>query len=175
MTNTLSKSAGVTDVLAGKYLTFTLQSESYGISVLKVREIIRVANITVVPQMPPYIRGVINLRGKIIPVMDLRLRFEFPNVVDDEHTCMVVVQVRLPDGKITPMGLVVDGMEEVINITAADIEATPDFGGQICTDYIVGIAKVRGAVKALLDIDGVVGADTLKKLSKLAAQPALQP
>lgn len=175
MSNVVSKSAGVTDALAGKYLTFTLQGESYGISVLKVREIIRVANITVVPQMPPYIRGVINLRGKIIPVMDLRLRFEFPNVVDNEHTCMVVAQVRLPDGKITPMGLVVDGVEEVINISAAEIEATPDFGGQICMDYIVGIAKVRGAVKALLDIDNVVGADTLKKLSKLATQPALQP
>jgi purine-binding chemotaxis protein CheW len=172
MSTTLSKPVDAKNARAGKYLTFTLQNESYGIYVLKVREIIRVANITVVPQMPPYIRGVINLRGKIIPVMDLRLRFEFRNVVDDEHTCMVVVQVKLPDGKITPMGLVVDGVEEVINLAEADIEETPDFGGQICTDYIIGLAKVKGAVKALLDIDSVIGADTLNKLSKLTAIPA---
>lgn len=155
---------------AGKYLTFTLQNESYGIDVLKVREIIRLTTITAVPQMPAYIRGVINLRGKIIPVMDLRLRFEFADVVNNEQTCIVVVQVKLPDGKVTPMGLVVDGVEEVINITGGDIEATPDFGGQICTDYIIGIAKVKGVVKALLDIDGVVGADTLKSLRKMSAQ-----
>ncbi len=168
MANTLTKSLDSNDVRAGKYLTFTLQGESYGVDVLKVREIIRVANITTVPKMPPYIRGVINLRGKIIPVMDLRLRFEFPNAANTDHTCIVVVQVKLPDGKITPMGMVVDGVEEVINIGAAEIEETPDFGGQICTDYIIGIAKVRGAVKALLDIDSVVGAGTLKNL-KLTA------
>jgi purine-binding chemotaxis protein CheW len=155
--------------LAGRYLTFILQAESYGIDVLKVREIIRVSNITAVPQMPDYIRGVINLRGKIIPVIDLRRRFEFSHAVDDEHTCIVVVQVKLPEGKATPMGLVVDGVEEVINIAAGDIEATPNFGGQICTDYIIGIARVKGAVKALLDIDGVVGADALKRLRNMAS------
>jgi purine-binding chemotaxis protein CheW len=150
--------------LAGKYLTFTLHDESYGIEVLKVREIIRHSTITAVPQMPPYIRGVINLRGKIIPVMDLRRRFEFAEATDSGQTCIVVVQVTLADGKATPMGLVVDGVEEVINLSAADIEATPVFGGQICTDYILGMAKVKGAVKALLDIDRVVGADTLEKI-----------
>lgn len=169
MTNTLSKPSGAGNILAGKYLTFNLQGESYGVDVLKVREIIQAANITGVPQMPPYIRGVINLRGKIIPVMDLRRRFEFSNSVDDEHTCIIVTQVKLPDGKVTPMGLVVDGVEEVIHIGDADIEETPDFGGQICTDYIIGIAKIKGVVKALLDIDGVVGADTLKKLRNLGA------
>src|SRR5450756_1193899 len=136
---------------AGKYLTFTLQGEAYGIDVLKIREIIRHAHITSVPQMPKFIRGVINLRGKIIPVMDLRLRFEFPVTADHEQTCIIVVQVTLPDGKATPMGLVVDGVEEVISLSDADIEETPNFGGQICTDYMVGIAKVKGAVKALLD------------------------
>lgn len=167
-TESLERKSASAQKLAGKFLTFTLQNESYGIDVLKVREIIRVTNITAVPQMPAYIRGVINLRGKIIPVMDLRLRFEFANAVNDEHTCIIVVQVKLPDGKATPMGLVVDGVEEVINIADSDIEATPDFGGQICTDYIIGIAKVKGAVKALLDIDGVVGADTLKSLRSLS-------
>jgi purine-binding chemotaxis protein CheW len=151
---------------AGKYLTFTLHDESYGIDVLKVREIIRQTTITVVPQMPAYVRGVINLRGKIIPVMDLRLRFGFADAASTDHTCIIVVQVKLPDGKATQMGLVVDGVEEVANIADADIEETPNFGGQISTDYIVGMAKVKGAVKTLLDIDGVVGTEALKSISK---------
>lgn len=144
--------------LAGKYLTFKLNGEAYGMNVLKVREIIRHTTITLVPQMPPYIRGVINLRGKIIPVMDLRIRFELASADNTEHTCIIVVQVKLPGGKPAQMGLVVDGVEEVINIAANDIEETPGFGGQICTDYIIGIAKVKGVVKTLLDIDGIVGA-----------------
>ena len=148
--------------LAGKYLTFTLHGESYGIDVLKVREIIRHAAITPVPQMPEYVRGVINLRGKIIPVMDLRMRFDFPVATGNDQTCIVVAQVKLPDGKSTQMGLVVDGVEEVINIAAADIEETPNFGGQICADYIIGIAKIKDRVKALLDIDGVIGAGTIQ-------------
>ena len=158
--------------LNGKYLTFNLQAESYGIDVLKVREIIRLTTITAVPQMPAHIRGVINLRGKIIPVMDLRIRFEFNSAANTEQTCIIVVQVKLPDGKATHMGLVVDGVEEVINIAESDIEETPSFGGQICTDYIIGIAKVKGLVKTLLDIDGIVGADTLKSLRAITATPA---
>ncbi len=148
--------------LAGKYLTFTLHDESYGIDVLKVREIIRHAAITPVPQMPKYVRGVINLRGKIIPVMDLRMRFEFPVAPGNDQSCIVVVQVKLPDGKVTPMGLAVDGVEEVLSLAAVDIEETPDFGGQITNDYILGMAKVKGKVKALLDIDRVVGAAAIK-------------
>jgi len=104
--------------------------------------------------------------------MDLRVRFEFGSATDTEKTCIVVVQVKLPDGKHTAMGLVVDGVEEVINLNAADIEETPSFGGQICTDYIIGIAKVKGQVKALLDIDGIVGADTLKSLRAITAPAA---
>ncbi|MDR3459530.1 MAG: chemotaxis protein CheW [Verrucomicrobiae bacterium] len=165
-TNTVSRN------LAGKYLTFTLQGESYGIEVLKVREIIRHVVITAVPQMPAYIRGVINLRGKIIPVMDLRRRFDFQNITDTDQTCTVVVQVTLPDGKNTPMGLEVDGVEEVINLNAADIEETPDFGGQIAIDYILGMAKVKGVVKVLLDIDRVVGATAAQLISVSQQAPA---
>ena len=150
--------------LSGKNLTFNLQCESYGIDVLNVREIIRLTNITALPQMPDYVKGVINLRGKIIPVIDLRVRFGFAGVKDTELTCIIVVQVKMPDGKNTQMGLVVDGVEEVVNLTAADIEETPDFGAQIDTNYIVGMAKIKGAVKTLLDIDGVVGAETLKTI-----------
>lgn len=157
------------DRLNGKYLTFNLQGESYGIDVLKVREIIRLTTITAVPQMPAHIRGVINLRGKIIPVMDLRVRFEFAKASNTDQTCIIVVQVKLPTGKATQMGLIVDGVEEVINIGENDIEETPSFGGQICTDYIIGIAKVKGLVKTLLDIDGIVGADTLKSLKAIPA------
>ena len=105
--------------------------------------------------MPAYVRGVINLRGKIIPVIDLRLRFGLAEAKSTDQTCIVVVLVKLPDGKSTQMGLVVDAVEEVVNIAAADIEGTPDFGGQIATDYIVGMAKIKGVVKTLLDIEVV--------------------
>jgi purine-binding chemotaxis protein CheW len=152
--------------LAGKYLTFTLHQESYGIEVLKIREIIRLTNITAVPQMPAYVRGVINLRGKIIPIMDLRLRFGFPGAQSTEQTCIIVVQVKFPGGKTAQMGLVVDGVEEVANITDGDIEETPNFGGQIATDYIVGLAKIKGAVKTLLDIDGVAGVEAAAQIKK---------
>ncbi len=154
--------------IAGKYLTFALQRESYGIEVLKVREIIRLTNITAVPQMPDFIKGVINLRGKIIPVMDLRLRFGFMDTKDTDLTCIIVVQVKLPGGKAAQMGVIVDGVEEVANLTAADIEETPDFGGQVSTDYILGMAKVKGTVKTLLDIDSVIGVQTLNEI-RLAA------
>jgi purine-binding chemotaxis protein CheW len=170
----LESAATGTRQLTGKYLTFTLHEESYGIDVLKVREIIRLTNITTVPQMPAYVRGVINLRGKIIPVMDLRLRFGFVETASTEHTCIIVVQVKLTDGRATQMGLVVDGVEEVLNIAGTDIEDPPEFGGEIATDYIVGMAKVKGAVKTLLDIDGVVSTDALKelRLPTVSAPPA---
>jgi len=139
---------------AGKYLTFALQRESYGIDVLKVREIIRLTNITAVPRMPEYVKGVINLRGKIIPVMDLRLRFGFSGTKDTDLTCIIVVQVKLPGGA---------------NLAATDIEETPDFGSTIQTDYILGMAKVKGTVKTLLDIDRVIGAETAAQIKAVVA------
>jgi purine-binding chemotaxis protein CheW len=154
-----TNAAAAAQKLAGKYLTFTLQRESYGIDVLQVREIIRLSDITTVPQMPAYVRGVINLRGKIIPVIDLRLRLGFTGVQNTDHTCIVVTQVRLPDGKLTQSGLIVDGVEEVMNIAAADIEETPEFGTQWSNDYILGMAKVKGVVRAILNIDGAVVGD----------------
>ena len=155
--------------MAGKYLTFALGGESYAIPVLKVREIIRLTSITTVPQMPNYIRGVINLRGKIIPVMDLRLRFGFAAATNTEQNCIVVVQVKNPAGQPTAMGLVVDAVEEVAQLAAADIEETPDFGAQVDTEYILGMAKVKGVVKALLDIDRVIGGDTVAQLATTGA------
>ena len=156
-TLTTEPTAGaITQRLAGKHLTFVLGREHYGVPVLKVREIIRLCDITPVPQMPVYIKGVLNLRGKIIPVADLRLKFKLASDKNTDLTCIVVVQVSLPDKSATLMGLIVDAVEEVVNIAAADIEPTPDFGAAVTTDYILGMAKIKGTVKALLDIDKVV-------------------
>lgn len=144
---------------AGKYLTFILGDESYAIPVLRVREIIRLTRITEVPQMPDYVRGVINLRGKIIPVMDLRLRFGLGEANSTDQTCIVVVQVRNTAGQAIATGLVVDAVEEVAQLNAADIEETPNFGSQVSTAYLLGMAKIKGVVKALLDIDRIIGSD----------------
>jgi purine-binding chemotaxis protein CheW len=158
-TKNLDTPAGKVATLAGKYLTFTLAGESYGIAVIKVREIIRPLNITHVPQMPAFVKGVINLRGKVIPIVDLRLKFELAEAKNTERTCIVVVQVVLGAGTTAMMGLVVDGVEEVANIAAADIEPTPDFGASLDTAYILGMAKLKGAVKTLLDIDKLLSAE----------------
>lgn len=157
----------VSQQLAGKYLTFKLQNESYGIAVLKIREIIQMQSITLVPQMPAFIKGVINLRGKIIPVIDLRIKFGLDQVADTERTCIIVVQVNLAGRAALQMGLIVDAVEEVTNLAAADIEGTPDFGAKLDTEYIMGMAKVKGVVKTLLDIDRIVGADTMQTLDSM--------
>ena len=145
-------------VRAGKYLTFALTDEEYGLPVLKVREIIKVMDITQVPQVPGHVRGVINLRGKVIPVVDLRLKFGFPQQDYTERTCIIVVDVDQPSGKVM-MGIVVDSVSEVLNLSAAEIDDTPGFGDQVSTDFMLGLAKVKGSVKILLDLDRVLGAD----------------
>lgn len=158
MSATLAETTGTHAVAApGKYLTFLLGGESYGIPVLKVREIIRHVDVTTVPQMPSYVKGVTNLRGKIIPVVDLRIKFGLPDAENSEQSCVVVVQVQSSANQRIQIGLVVDGVEEVANISAAEIEPTPDFGGALSGDTILGMAKVKGRVKALLDIERVVG------------------
>ena len=129
--------------VAGKYLTFHLGEESYGVPVLKIREIIRLVNITPVPQMPAHVKGVINLRGKIIPVVDLRVKFGLTTAASSERTCIVVVQVRAGTGTEIQLGLVVDGVEEVAQIGESEIEETPEFGAQVGTEYILGMAKLK--------------------------------
>ncbi len=165
MTTTTETAPTRVGSLAGKYLTFLLNAESYGISVLKIREIIRLPDITVVAQMPDYVRGVINLRGKIIPVVDLRLKFGLGAGDTTERTCIVVVQVRSASHAVISMGLMVDGVEEVANIAAADIEDTPDFGTSLNTEFILGMAKIKGRVLALLNIERVVGAEELQQMA----------
>ena len=141
----------------GKYLTFSLAGEEYGIGILKVREIIGMMSITPVPQTPEFVKGVINLRGKVIPVIDLRLRFGLDDTAYTERTCIIVVEIHGESGSI-PMGIVVDAVSEVLNIRSADIENTPSFGVKLNTDFILGMAKTEGGVKILLDIDKVLGA-----------------
>ena len=146
------------DDLVGKYLSFALGNEQYSVPVLKVREIIKIMDITAVPQVPHYVKGVVNLRGKVIPVVDLRLKFGFEAQDYTERTCIIVVEVVLAAGA-RMMGIIVDHVSEVLNVTAEEIEPTPEFGEEIETDYMRGIAKVRGHVKILLDLDRVLGVD----------------
>ena len=138
---------------AGKYLTFLLDRERYSVPVLKVREIMRLSPITIVPRMPAYIKGVINLRGKIVPVIDLRERFGLPQATDLERVCVIVVQFLTSEGNHQLMGMIVDVVEEVSQFNSEDLEIPPDFGGSIDTRFITGMAKSKGTVKTLLDMD----------------------
>ena len=149
---------GATTAGGGKYLTFALGREEYGLPVLKVREIIKVMDITHVPQVAAHVLGVINLRGKVIPVIDLRRKFGFEPQAPTDRTCIIVVEVALPASTLM-MGVVVDSVSEVVNVGAAEIEPPPDFGGQRTSDYLLGLAKVKGGVKILLDLDRVLGSD----------------
>jgi purine-binding chemotaxis protein CheW len=142
---------------AGKYLTFAVAQERYSVPVLKVREIMRLCPVTPVPRMPAYIKGVINLRGKIVPVVDLRERFGLGAAEDTERICIVVVQVEEPDGASRLTGMIVDVVEEVSQFQSDDLEPPPDFGDAVDARFIVGMAKTRGQVKTLLDIDRLLG------------------
>ena len=144
----------------GKYLTFSLAGEEYGIGILKVKEIIGMMPVTVVPQTPAYIKGVINLRGKVIPVIDLRLKFTMPSAEYTERTCIIVVEVNAA-GRTVMMGIVVDSVSEVLNIKAGEIEETPSFGTKLNTEYILGMAKASGGIKILLDIDKILSVEEL--------------
>ena len=144
------------EVEGGKFLTFQLQSEEYGLEILKVREIMGLMDITSVPQTPNYVRGVINLRGQVIPVIDLRLKFGMAGGNDDKRTCIIVMDV-----KGLMMGIVVDTVSEVMDIDGKCIEQTPSFGTELDTDYILGMGKVNDKVKILLDIEKVLTAEDL--------------
>jgi purine-binding chemotaxis protein CheW len=158
--------AAQADPRAGKYLTFQLANEEFGIRVLKVREIMGVQEITAVPQVPPHIKGVINLRGKVIPVVDLRLKFGVPAAEYTQRTCIIVTQVQ-GEASTVMMGIVVDGVSEVLTLSGQEIEDTPDFGDEIAAQYLLGMAKVKGKVKILLDIDKVLSAQELQKLNAI--------
>ncbi|HDI79277.1 MAG TPA: purine-binding chemotaxis protein CheW [Desulfobacteraceae bacterium] len=148
----------------GKYLTFRLGEEEYGIGILKIKEIIGMMPITPVPRTPEFVKGVINLRGKVIPVVDLRSRFDMEEIDYNERTCIIVVEVQAEERQKIIMGIVVDSVSEVLNIKDEEIEDTPDFGGTLDTRYILGLAKVDGGVKILLDIDSVLSQEELNSL-----------
>lgn len=139
----------------GKYLTFSLENEEYGLEIAKVRQIIGHMEITSVPQMPDHIKGIINLRGQIIPVLDLRAKFGMPTVDVTNRTCIIVVEISRENQKFE-VGIVVDCVQEVIDIEGENIEQTPQFDSGINTYFILGIGKVQDNVKILLDIDEVV-------------------
>lgn len=149
--------------LAGKYLTFKLASEEYGIEILKVMEIIKLMEITSVPRTPEYVRGVINLRGKVIPVIDLRCKFGMETVEDTDETCIIVVSVRSMEEEVQ-MGILVDTVSEVLDIEGNEIEPAPRFGGAVATEFIMGMAKAKGVVKILLDIDRILTGQELEQL-----------
>ena len=151
----------------GKYLTFTMADEEYGIGILKIKEIIGMMPITSVPKTPEFVKGVINLRGKVIPVVDLRLRFGMDSMDYMARTCIIVVEIEGQSGTVM-IGIVVDSVSEVLNIKAGNIEETPTFGTKLNTDYILGMAKMEGSVKILLDIDRVLYVEELALLKEAA-------
>lgn len=151
----------------GKYLTFTLVDEEYGIGILKVKEIIGMLPVTAVPKTPEYVKGVINLRGKVIPVVDLRLKFAIEARQYTDRTCIIVVEMQGHSEQVL-IGIVVDAVSEVLNIKAEDIETLPTFGTRLNTDYILGMAKMDGRVKILLDIDCVLSTNEMTQLNAVA-------
>lgn len=153
--------AATADTRAGKYLTFLIGKEEFGVGVLKVLEIMGMQEITAMPQTPPYLKGVINLRGRVISVIDLRLRFGLPGKDHTQRTCIVVVQVNAGSG-VLPMGVVVDEVCEVVSLSSDDIEDAPDFGASVRAAYVLGMAKSKGKVKILLDIDKVLSTQEMQ-------------
>jgi purine-binding chemotaxis protein CheW len=145
--------------LGGKFLTFFLGAEEYGLEILKVQEIIGLMAITRVPRTPVFVRGVINLRGKVIPIVDLRQKFRMEAVEDTEETCIIVVQAHG-----LQFGVVVDRVSEVVDLEDADIEGAPEFGADIDTDYILGLGKSASCVRILVDIDRVLSKEDLGQL-----------
>lgn len=154
--------------LAGKYLTFALSKESYGIEILKAQEIIGVPSITRVPKCPDYLKGIINLRGRIIPVIDLRLRFGMPEIPYTDKTCIIVVNIRSGEERLA-VGLIVDVVHEVVKLEADDIEPVPDYGGSLNASYIVAMGKSPGSetFQVLLDVERVVSQAEIKAAQSL--------
>jgi len=152
-----------TRAAAGKYLTFALGPEEFGLEILKVREIIGYMPITAVPQTPAYVKGVINLRGQVIPVVDLRAKFVMNATETTSETCIIVVETSQGSGKCST-GIVVDRVRDVLDIHNDNIEDSPHFGSGISTDCILGMGKIGDSVKILLDIDRVLGGTNLATL-----------
>lgn len=155
---------------AKQYLTFTLGSEMFSINILCIKEIIWYANLTEVPMMPTCIRGVINLRGAVVPVMDLSARFGKPSTPVTKSTCIVIIEVETQnEGEHQNMGIVVDAVQAVLEIAASDIEPAPSFGAKIRPDFIEGIGKVNGKFVILLNVNQVLSTEEIGQMGQLAA------
>lgn len=154
------------EVSGGKFLTFQLSNEQYGIPIHKVKEIIGIMDITNIPGSPVFIKGVINLRGKIIPVMDLRLKFELEEKEYNPRTCIIVVELD-NSGSAKQMGIVVDTVSEVLNIQKSDIEPPPRYGSRLDTTFLTGMGKIRNRVVLLLDIDQILNSNEKAQLSEI--------
>lgn len=163
---TTSSSAVAVQSRNGKYLVFHLAGEEFGVPVLKVREIIGIQEITAVPRTPPFVKGVINLRGKVVPVVDLRLKFNLEPAAYSQRTCIIVIEVEVDSARLL-IGAIVDGVSEVLNVQDAEIEDSPHFGADLELPYILGMAKVKGKVKILLDIDQVLSRLEIRNLEQL--------
>lgn len=154
------------EIAGGKFLTFLLGSEEYGIPIQKIKEIIGIMDITSVPRSPSFIKGVINLRGKIIPVMDLRLKFELREKEYNQRTCIIVVELEHSDSSRL-MGIVVDTVSEVLNIQKSDIELPPQYGSLVDTAFLTGMGKVKGKVVLLLDIEQILSSAEKVQLNEI--------
>ncbi|MCP4547971.1 MAG: purine-binding chemotaxis protein CheW [bacterium] len=153
--------------LGGKYLGFRLGDETYGLQILSIQEIIGIMDITKIPQTPDYVRGVVNLRGCVLPVIELRAKFGLDCVEDTEHTCIVVVQVATDTGQVT-MGIIVDNVSEVIEIASDQIEPPPDFGENHANDMILGIGKVGNEIIMLLKVESILSIQNLAMIDELS-------
>jgi len=152
--------------ISGKFLTFLLDREEYGIEVLRIKEIVGLMDITPIPMSPDFVKGIINLRGKIIPVIDLRLKFELKAADYDDKTCIVVTELNANNSSFI-MGLIVDTVCEVLTVTPDIVEKTPKFGNNFDPKFILGVAKVRNQIKTLLDINGILSQEELVVLDSI--------
>jgi purine-binding chemotaxis protein CheW len=167
MTELRNHDAAVAASLVGKYLTFRLADEEYGLEIMKVQEIIGLMPITQLPRVPEYVRGIINLRGHVTPTIDLRTKFGLPRIPDTEKTCIIVVEVAASRGK-AKIGIVVDEVAEVLDFRAEEIELAPEFGTSLNVDFMLGLGVIKGAVKILLDVEKVLTFEEVRMVQDLS-------
>jgi purine-binding chemotaxis protein CheW len=161
---------------AGKYLTFQLGKEAYGIGIMKVQEIVGVMPVTRMPKLPHFVRGLVNLRGKVIPVFDLRLKFGLEKREDTDRTCIIVVRLSLDgsraDAAAVTLGIIVDEVSEVVNVPAEAIEPAPAFGSSVDVSFLLGVGKLGNKVVMLLDADRILPREELQSVTMEAAVAA---
>jgi purine-binding chemotaxis protein CheW len=160
------------EIEPAQYLTFMLAQEQFAIGILGIKEIIEYQGVTEVPMMPACVRGVINLRGAVVPVVDLLARFGRPSSAVTKRTCVVIVEAACGAEERQVMGLLVDAVNEVLDISTADIEPPPAFGARVRSDFIHGVGKVRGKFVLLLDVDRALSIDEIASLAETAADAA---